>query len=79
MGARPGGPAARREPSSEELGLNSEGDLSAVGAAPYLGPLPPLSLGAKRSRGTCSSVSVVPTLFCIRHGVTRAMNPAFSR
>jgi hypothetical protein len=33
MDARPGGPAAKREPSPEGLGINSEEDLSAVGAA----------------------------------------------
>jgi hypothetical protein len=31
--------AAKREPSPEGLGLNSEDNLSAVGAALYLGPL----------------------------------------
>src|SRR5271170_898208 len=41
-----GGPAAKREPSPEGLGLNSEHDLSAVGAALNLGPLAPVSLGA---------------------------------
>jgi hypothetical protein len=34
MDARPGGPAAKREPSPEGLGINPENDLSAVGAAP---------------------------------------------
>src|SRR5271155_4529532 len=33
-----GGPAAKREPSPEGLGLNSEHDLSAVGAALTSGP-----------------------------------------
>jgi hypothetical protein len=33
MVARPGGPAAKREPSPEGLGLDSDCDLSAVGAA----------------------------------------------
>jgi hypothetical protein len=33
MDARPGGPAAKREPSPEGLGISSEDDLSAVGAA----------------------------------------------
>src|SRR5271156_4587388 len=42
-----GGPAAKREPSPEGLGLNSEHDLSAVGAALNLGPLAPVSLGAQ--------------------------------
>ena len=37
MDARPGGPAAKREPSPEGLGLNAEYDLSAVGAALNLG------------------------------------------
>jgi hypothetical protein len=32
-GARPGGPAAKREPSPEGLGLDSEWALSALGAA----------------------------------------------
>ena len=41
-----GGPAAKREPSPEGLGVNSEHDLSAVGAALNLGPLAPVSLGA---------------------------------
>jgi hypothetical protein len=41
-----GGPAAKREPSPEGLGINSEYDLSAVGAALNLGPLAPVSLGA---------------------------------
>ena len=45
MDARPGGPAAKREPSPEGLGLNSEYDLSAVGAAINLDPLAPVSLG----------------------------------
>ena len=48
MGARPGGPAAKREPSPEGLGIYPEDDLSAVGAALNLGPLAPLSLRAKR-------------------------------
>jgi hypothetical protein len=47
MEVRPGGPAAKREPSPEGLGLNSEYDLSAVGAVLNLGPLAPVSLGAK--------------------------------
>src|SRR5271156_7159140 len=42
-----GGPAAKREPSPEGLGINSEDDLSAVGAALKPGPLAPVSLGAK--------------------------------
>ena len=46
MEVRPGGPAAKREPSPEGLGLNSEYDVSAVGAALNLGPLAPVSLGA---------------------------------
>jgi hypothetical protein len=46
MDARPRGPAAKREPSPEGLGLNPEGDLSAVGAALTLGPLALVSLGA---------------------------------
>jgi hypothetical protein len=33
MDARPRGPAAKREPSPEGLGINSEDDLSAIGAA----------------------------------------------
>ena len=37
MEVRPGGPAAKREPSPEGLGLNSEYDVSAVGAALNLG------------------------------------------
>jgi hypothetical protein len=45
MDARPGGPAAKREPSPEGLRINPEDDLSAVGAALNLGPLAPLSLG----------------------------------
>ena len=40
MDARPGGPVAKREPSPEGLGLNSEYDLSAVGAALNLDPRP---------------------------------------
>ena len=39
MEVRPGGPAAKREPSPEGLGFNSEYDVSAVGAALDLGPL----------------------------------------
>ena len=46
MEVRPGEPAAKREPSPEGLGLNSEYDVSAVGAALNLGPLAPVSLGA---------------------------------
>src|SRR5271154_1953427 len=46
MDARPGGPAAKREPSPEGLGINPEYDLSAVGAALNLGPLEPVSLAA---------------------------------
>jgi hypothetical protein len=46
MDARPGGPAAEREPSPEGLGINPEDDLSALGAALNLGPLAPVSLGA---------------------------------
>jgi hypothetical protein len=45
MDARPGGPAAKRQPSPEGLGINSEDDLSAVGAALNLGPLAHVSLG----------------------------------
>ena len=45
MDARPGGPAAKHQPSPEGLGINPEDDLSAVGAALNLGPLAPLSLG----------------------------------
>jgi hypothetical protein len=33
MDARPGGPAAKRKPSPEGLGINSQDDLSAGGAA----------------------------------------------
>jgi hypothetical protein len=47
MDARPGGPVAKREPSPEGLGLNPEGDPSAVGAALNLGPLATVSLGAQ--------------------------------
>jgi hypothetical protein len=47
MDARPGGPAAKREPSPEGLGLNSEDDSSAVGAALTLVPLAPVSLVAQ--------------------------------
>jgi len=43
MDTRPGGPTVKREPSPEGLGPNPEDDLSAVGAAPNLGPLAPLS------------------------------------
>jgi hypothetical protein len=50
----PEGRPPKREPSPEGLGLYSEDDLpapacrgSTVGAALYLGPLPPLSLGAQ--------------------------------
>ena len=39
MNARPGGPAAKRQPSPEGLGINPEDDLSAVGAALNQGPL----------------------------------------
>jgi hypothetical protein len=46
---RPRGPAARRQPSPEGLGINPEDDLSAVGAALNLGPLVPVSFGASRS------------------------------
>jgi hypothetical protein len=53
MDARPGGPATKREPSPEGLGLNPEDDPpapacrgSAVGAALNLGPLATVSLGA---------------------------------
>jgi hypothetical protein len=46
MDVRPGGPAAKREPSPEGLGLHSEYDQSAVGAALNLGPLAPVSAGA---------------------------------
>src|SRR5271170_6189150 len=56
-----GGPAAKREPSPEGLGLDSEYELSAVGAALNLGPLAPVSSRAQpracpeRSRTrTCS-------------------------
>src|ERR1700677_440202 len=49
MDARLGGPAAKREPSPEGLRINAEDDPSAVGAAQNLGPLAPVSLGAKPS------------------------------
>src|SRR5271155_1800535 len=53
-----GGPAAKREPSPEGLGINSEDDLSAVGAALKPGPLAPVSLGAVK---TCArSFSQIP-------------------
>jgi hypothetical protein len=39
MDARPGGPAAKLQPSPGGLGINPEDDLSAVGAALNLGPL----------------------------------------
>ena len=56
MDARSGGPAAKREPSPEGLGLNSEYDLSAVGAA--------LNLAARtyviRSAAGGSAVSSAP-------------------
>ncbi len=42
----PEGRLPKREPSPEGLGLNSEYELSAVGAALNLGPLAPVSLGA---------------------------------
>ena len=45
MNARPGGPTAKRKPSPEGLGIYSEDDLSAVGAALNLGPLAPVTLG----------------------------------
>jgi hypothetical protein len=60
MDARPGGPATKREPSPEGLGLNSEDDPSAVGAALNLRPLANVSLGDLSSRAlaegrrTCS-------------------------
>ncbi len=41
----PEGRLPKREPSPEGLGLNSEYELSAVGAALNLGPLAPVSLG----------------------------------
>jgi hypothetical protein len=47
MDTRPGGPTAKRQPSPEGLGDNHDDDPSAVGAAPDLSPLPPVSLGAK--------------------------------
>ena len=46
MDARPGGPAAKLQPSPEGLGIHPKDDLSAVGAALNLGPFPPVSLGA---------------------------------
>src|SRR5580704_5013953 len=46
MDPRPGGPTAERELSPEGLGINTEGDLSAMGAAPNLNPFAPVSLGA---------------------------------
>ena len=48
MDARPGGPATKREPSPEGLGLNPEDDPSAVGAALNLRPLANVSLGGSR-------------------------------
>jgi hypothetical protein len=42
---RPGGPVAKLQPSPEGLGINPQDDLSAVGAAPDLGPFPSVSLG----------------------------------
>ena len=45
-----GGPAAKCEPSPEGLGINTEDDLSAVGAALNLGPLAPVSLRADATK-----------------------------
>jgi hypothetical protein len=50
MDARPGGPAAKREPSPEGLGLNPRDDLSAVGAALKPAPLAAVSLGGAKPR-----------------------------
>jgi hypothetical protein len=73
MNARPGGPAAKREPSPEGLGLNSEDDLpapacrgSAVGAALNLGPLAHVSLGPKRTRISCHVALGIPTCAAFR-------------
>ena len=57
MDARPGGPATKREPSPEGLGLNSELDLSAVGAALNLGPLALVSLGEVVTSLDCFAVN----------------------
>jgi hypothetical protein len=40
---RPGGPAAKSQPSPAGLGIDREDDLSAVGAALNLVPLAPVS------------------------------------
>jgi hypothetical protein len=40
--ARPRGPTAKLQPSPAGLGINPENDLSAVGAALNLCPLPPV-------------------------------------
>src|ERR1700691_3270396 len=46
MDARPGGPVVKTSAQPARAGDQSEDDLSAVGAALNLGPLPPMSLGA---------------------------------
>jgi hypothetical protein len=43
MDARPGGPAAKLQPSPEGLGINRGDDLSAVGAVLNLDPPAPVS------------------------------------
>ena len=67
MDARPGGPAAKHQPSPEGLGINPEDDLSAVGAALNLGP-PPFVIPSSRPvpacrGGICSSAGPFLEMF----------------
>jgi hypothetical protein len=67
MDARPGGPAAKHQPSPEGLGINPEDDVSAVGAALNLALLAPVPLGESvtflifRAKSSTLNEMVIPT------------------
>ena len=65
MDERPGGPAAKLQPSPGGLGINPEDDSSAVGAALNLGLLAPVSIP---SEAEGSAVRPIPSsIFGVGH------------
>src|SRR5271170_7161953 len=64
MDARPGGPAAKRQPSPEGLGNRSEDDPSAGGAALNRSSALPVSLGAYPDFLLAALERAVCAVFC---------------
>jgi hypothetical protein len=62
MDARPGGPAAKRQPSPEGLGINPQDDMSAVGAA-----LNPFPLSSRSPQINATTAPNLPRVRLIRH------------